>query len=53
MEHAFGRSAPLRLGMEEELLLVRPRTHALAHVAPDIVPRLQPAAGEVDSTSAL
>jgi len=33
--------------MEEELLLVRPRTHALAHVAPDIVPRLQPAAGEV------
>ncbi len=33
MQHAFGSSAPLTLGLEEELLLVDPRTHRLAHVA--------------------
>ena len=33
MEHAFGTSDPLSIGIEEELLLVDPSTHALAHVA--------------------
>jgi glutamate---cysteine ligase / carboxylate-amine ligase len=33
VRHAFGTSDPLTLGMEEELLLVDPDTHALAHVA--------------------
>jgi len=33
VQHAFGSSAPLTLGLEEELLLVDPRTHRLAHVA--------------------
>src|SRR4051794_40269676 len=49
MEHAFGRVEPFGLGMEEELLLVDPRTHALAHVAPEVVPRtaVDDAAGEV------
>src|SRR4051794_9486014 len=47
MEHAFGRSAPFGLGMEEELLLVDARTHALAHVSSQIVPRVDVPAGEV------
>src|SRR4051794_35037895 len=49
MDHAFGRAAPFGLGIEEELLLVEPRTHALAHVAPEVVPRVAVAdgAGEV------
>src|SRR3954452_21690316 len=49
MEHAFGRVEPFGLGMEEELLLVDPRTHALAHVAEEVVPRVAVAdgAGEV------
>src|SRR4051794_24954071 len=49
MDHAFGREAPYGLGMEEELLLVDPRTHALAHVAPEVVPRVDvpPGTGEV------
>jgi carboxylate-amine ligase len=33
VQHAFGSSDPLTLGLEEELLLVDPRTHRLAHVA--------------------
>ena len=33
MQHAFGNSDPLTLGMEEELLLVDPDSHQLAHVA--------------------
>ena len=40
MEHAFGRSAPFRLGVEEELFLVDPRTLQLAHVASDVLPRV-------------
>src|SRR3954447_5496397 len=47
MEHAFGRSAPFGLGMEEELLLVDSRTHALAHVSSALVPRVEVPAGEV------
>src|SRR3954465_15846217 len=47
MEHAFGRSAPFRLGMEEELLLVDPRTRALSHTSTRIVPRVKVPAGEV------
>src|SRR4051812_33324058 len=47
MEHAFGRSAPFGLGMEEELLLVDPVTHALAHRSSDVVPRVRTNAGEV------
>lgn len=47
MEHAFGREAPLALGMEEELLLVDPATHALAPVSSALLPRLDPPAGSV------
>ena len=37
MELAFGTSDPLTLGIEEELLLVDPETHALAHVAEQVI----------------
>src|SRR4051812_47890122 len=47
MEHAFGRGPALTLGMEEELLLVDPRTHQLAHVASSLIPRVHAPAGEV------
>ena len=47
MDHAFGSSAPLRLGVEEELLLVDAGTLALAHVASDLLPGVTVAAGEV------
>jgi carboxylate-amine ligase len=33
MNHSFGATAPFSLGIEEELLLVDPGTHHLAHVA--------------------
>ncbi len=39
-EHAFGSGEPFSIGLEEELLLVDPETHALAHVADRIVPAL-------------
>ena len=45
MEHAFGRA--LTLGVEEELLLVEPRTFGLAHVSSEVVPRVRATAGEV------
>jgi carboxylate-amine ligase len=32
-EHHFGSGEPFRIGIEEELLLVDPESHALAHVA--------------------
>jgi carboxylate-amine ligase len=38
MQDAYGREAPFALGMEEELLLVDPETHRLAHVASRVVP---------------
>jgi len=40
VEHAFGRGESLALGVEEELLLVDPRTLALDHRASEILPRL-------------
>jgi len=33
VDHAFGRGAPFTLGIEEELLLVRPPTYGLVHDA--------------------
>ena len=42
MEHAFGRGAPFRVGIEEELFLVDPAGgHRLAHVAETVVPALE------------
>ncbi len=40
VEHAFGRGEPFRVGVEEELLLVDPHTHALAHRAGELLERL-------------
>jgi glutamate---cysteine ligase / carboxylate-amine ligase len=37
-EHRFGSGEPFRIGIEEELLLVDQRTHALAHVADRVLP---------------
>ncbi len=45
VEHAFGRGESLALGVEEELLLVDPRTLALDHRASELLPRLDGAAG--------
>jgi len=36
----FGRRPSFRVGIEEELLLVDPRTHALSHTASDVLARL-------------
>ena len=47
MEHTFGREAPYRLGMEEELFLVEPDSRALAHEASELLPRIRPAGGSV------
>lgn len=47
MEHAFGRAAPFALGVEEELLLVDARTHALAHASSTLLPGLDPPAGTI------
>jgi carboxylate-amine ligase len=44
VEHAFGRGDSLALGVEEELLLVDPRTFALDHRASELLPRLGGAA---------
>jgi carboxylate-amine ligase len=41
MEHAFGGSDPLTVGIEEELLLVDPATHQLAHVADEVLGRVE------------
>ena len=40
MDHAFGSGESLALGVEEELLLVDPRTLALDHRVSEILPRL-------------
>jgi glutamate---cysteine ligase / carboxylate-amine ligase len=47
VEHAFGRAAAFRLGVEEELLLVDPGTIALSHCASQVLPRVRQTAGEV------
>ena len=47
VDHAFGSAAPLRLGVEEELLLVDAGTLGLAHVASELLPRVRTRAGEV------
>jgi len=39
-EYAFGSGAPFSVGLEEELLLVDAETHALAHVADEVLPRM-------------
>jgi glutamate---cysteine ligase / carboxylate-amine ligase len=41
VDHAFGRGESLALGVEEELLLVDPRTLALDHRASELLPRLE------------
>lgn len=46
MDHAFGRGPEFALGMEEELLLVDPRTRRLAPVCSELLPRV----GRVDGT---
>jgi glutamate---cysteine ligase / carboxylate-amine ligase len=40
VEHAFGRGAPFQVGVEEELLLVDPRTRALKHHASELLAKL-------------
>jgi carboxylate-amine ligase len=40
VEHSFGRSGGFTLGVEEELLLVDPSSHALAHEASAILERV-------------
>jgi glutamate---cysteine ligase / carboxylate-amine ligase len=47
VEHAFGRSAPFSLGLEEELLLVDPDTLELAHCASEVMSRAEAPAGEL------
>ncbi len=47
MEHSFGREADFALGIEEELLLVDGRTLGLAHVATDLLDRVESPSGEV------
>jgi carboxylate-amine ligase len=47
VEHAFGRGSPFSLGMEEELILVDAFSHALAHTASALLPRVQAPSGEV------
>jgi len=37
VEHAFGRSEPFSLGVEEELLLVDERTLELVAAAPEVI----------------
>jgi carboxylate-amine ligase len=39
--HSFGRGVPLSVGLEEEVLLVDRETLRLAHVADEILPRIQ------------
>ena len=41
MQHAFAASDPLTLGLEEELLLVDPATHQLAHVAEEVMRHIE------------
>jgi glutamate---cysteine ligase / carboxylate-amine ligase len=38
----FGAGPAFAMGMEDELLLVDPRTHALAHVAVELIARVEP-----------
>jgi carboxylate-amine ligase len=38
LEHRFGDGAPFSIGLEEELLLVDPEAHRLAHVADRVLP---------------
>jgi carboxylate-amine ligase len=47
VEHAFGRSAPFSLGVEEELLVVDPGTLHLAHHASEVMRRASRPAGEL------
>ena len=38
--HGFGGHEPFRVGLEEELLLVEPDTHELAHVGEEVIRRM-------------
>ena len=38
--HGFGGHAPFPVGLEEELLLLDPRTHELAHIGEEILARM-------------
>jgi glutamate---cysteine ligase / carboxylate-amine ligase len=40
-EHRFGSGEPFTIGIEEELLLVDPHTHALAHAADRVLPGIE------------
>ena len=40
-DHRFGSSDPFTIGIEEELLLVDAETHALAHVADQVLPGIE------------
>jgi carboxylate-amine ligase len=42
----FGAGADFALGVEEELILVDPETHALEHAAPEVLGRLSVPSGE-------
>ena len=47
-DHAFGSGEPFSVGLEEELLLVEPATLRLAHVADEILPRIDLPPGRAD-----
>jgi glutamate---cysteine ligase / carboxylate-amine ligase len=48
VEKAFGREADFALGIEEELLLVDPRTLGLAHVASELIGSVAAEAGKLE-----
>ena len=48
MDHSFGTGEPFSVGVEEELLLVDPRTRDLAHVAERVLPGIEVPAGHAD-----
>jgi glutamate---cysteine ligase / carboxylate-amine ligase len=47
-DHAFGSGEPFSVGLEEELLLVENRTLRLAHVADEVLPRIELPPGRAD-----
>ncbi len=47
-EHRFGSGDPFTIGIEEELLLVDGDDHSLAHVADQVLPRIELARERVD-----
>ena len=47
-DHRFGSGDPFTIGIEEELLLVDPGTHELAHVADQVLPGIELPRDRVD-----